>query len=115
MALHAISSFAEAVSSLAVRLLSRCKTDLLNLFPDFQGDYTPILLINSLPGADEGKKREERGKTGKDREEIGSRSRIPSKRALPILCSPIPRTKREGSPIRRQFDHLTDRIVKGIK
>jgi len=59
LALHAIPSFAEAVSSLAARLLSRCKTDWLNLFSDFQCDYTPVLPINSLPGAHQ-KKREER-------------------------------------------------------
>ena len=41
LALDAIPSFAEAVSSLATGLLSRYKTDWLNLFPDFQGDYTP--------------------------------------------------------------------------
>jgi len=50
LALHAIPSFAEAVSSLAVRLLFRCKTDWPNLFADFQDDCTPVLPINSLPG-----------------------------------------------------------------
>jgi len=109
LALHAIPTFAETVSSLTTRLLSGCK-DWLNLFPDLKGDYTPVLPINSLLES-----HRERGETGKDREEIGSRSRIPSKRALLILCSLIPRTKREGSLIRRQFDHLTGRIVKGIK
>ena len=83
LALHAIPSFAEAVSSLAAMLLSRYKIDWLNLFPNFQDDYTPVLPINSLPRRDRQKRREE----------IGSRSRIPSKRALPILCSPILWTK----------------------
>ena len=96
-------SFAKSVSSLAARLFSRCKIDWLNLFPNFQGDYTHVLPINSLPRRDRQKRREE----------IGSRSRIPSKRALSILYSPIPRTKREGSPIRRQFDHLTIASSKG--
>ena len=58
LALHAIPSFAEAVSSLATRLLSRYKTDWLNLFPDFQGDYTPLRPINSLPGAQRGEMRD---------------------------------------------------------
>ena len=63
LALYAIPS------SLAVRLLSRYKTDWLNLFPDFQGDYTPVFPINSLPKAHKEKKAE-RGETGQDREEI---------------------------------------------
>ena len=72
LALYAIPSFAEAVSSLAARLLSRYKTDWLNLFSDFQGDYTPVFPINSLPEAHKEKKRrrhEERGEKGQDTEE----------------------------------------------
>ena len=56
LALYAIPNFAEADSSLAARLLSRYKTDWLNLFSDFQGDYTPIYPINSLPEAHKEKK-----------------------------------------------------------
>ena len=71
LALYAIPNFAEAVSSLAARLLFRYKTDRLNLFLNFQGDYTPLSPINSLPEAHKEKKRhEERGETGEDREKI---------------------------------------------
>ena len=65
--LHAISSFAETISSLAARLLFRYKTDRLNLFPDFHDDYTPVSPINSLPEAHKIKRQEERGETGQDR------------------------------------------------